>query len=77
VATARLSVPAGPNRMAKPCCSVSTVGPISDFDGLHSRPHDAMRKASLARLLARHVDGIFLSDFQQGEIALTCFVTPA
>jgi bifunctional non-homologous end joining protein LigD len=27
-----------------------------------------MRKASLARLLARRVDGIFLSDFEQGEI---------
>ena len=63
----------------------------SDFDGLHSRRHDAevefyafdilvsdgedvrklplsMRKARLARLLARRVDGIFLSDFAQGEI---------
>jgi bifunctional non-homologous end joining protein LigD len=28
----------------------------------------SMRKASLARLLARRVDGIFLSDFEQGEI---------
>ena len=59
----------------------------SDFNGLHSRKHDAevvqfyafdilvsdgedlrrlplnMRKASLARLLARRVDGIFLSDW--------------
>ena len=32
-----------------------------------------MRKASLARLLARHVDGIFLSDFQQGEIGPDLF----
>jgi bifunctional non-homologous end joining protein LigD len=62
----------------------------SDFNGLHSRQHDAdvqfyafdclvsdgedirrlplsMRKASLARLLARR-DSIFLSDFEQGEI---------
>ena len=31
-----------------------------------------MRKASLSRLLARRVGGIFLSDFEQGEIALTC-----
>ena len=30
-----------------------------------------MRKANLARLLARRVDGIFLSDFEQGEMALT------
>ena len=26
-----------------------------------------MRKANLARLLARRLDGIFLSDFEQGE----------
>jgi len=55
----------------------------SDFNGLHSRKHDhevefyafdirklplSMRKASLSHLLARRVDGIFLSDFEQGEI---------
>ena len=63
----------------------------SDFNGLHSRRHDAdllfyafdmlvsdgedlrklpltMRKSNLSRLLARRVDGIFLSDFEQGEI---------
>ena len=68
----------------------------SDFDGLHSRRHDAevefyafdilvsdgedlrglplsMRKASLSRLLARRVDGIFLSDFEQGEIGPDLF----
>ena len=68
----------------------------SDFDGLHSRRHDAevefyafdilvsdgedvrklplsMRKANLARLLARRVDGIFLSDFEQGEIGPDLF----
>jgi hypothetical protein len=28
----------------------------------------SMRKANLARLLARRPDGIFLSDFEQGEI---------
>ena len=32
-----------------------------------------MRKASLARLLARRVDGIFLSDFEQGEIGPELF----
>jgi bifunctional non-homologous end joining protein LigD len=59
------------------------VDGISDFNGLHSRKHDdifvsdgedvrklplSMRKANLSRLLARRVDGIFLSDFEQGEI---------
>ena len=34
-----------------------------------------MRKASLARLLARRVDGIFLSDFEQGEIGPTYSAT--
>ena len=33
----------------------------------------SMRKASLSRLLARHVDGIFLSDFEQGEIGPDLF----
>ena len=32
-----------------------------------------MRKASLARLLARRVDGIFLSDFEQGKIGPDLF----
>ena len=68
----------------------------SDFNGLHSRKHDAevefyafdilvsdgedlrklplsMRKANLARLLARRVDGIFLSNFEQGEIGPDLF----
>ena len=33
----------------------------------------SMRKASLARLLARRMDGIFLSDFEQGEIGPDLF----
>jgi bifunctional non-homologous end joining protein LigD len=68
----------------------------SDFNGLHSRRHDAevqfyafdvlaidgedlrrlplsMRKTNLARLLARRIDGIFLSDFEQGEIGPDLF----
>ena len=68
----------------------------SDFNGLHSRKHDAevefyafdmlvsdgedlrklpltMRKTNLSRLLARRVDGIFLSDFAQGEIGPDLF----
>jgi hypothetical protein len=32
-----------------------------------------MRKASLSRLLARRVDGIFLSEFEQGEIGPDLF----
>jgi len=32
-----------------------------------------MRKANLSRLLARRVDGIFLSDFEQGEIGPDLF----
>jgi hypothetical protein len=40
---------------------------VSDGEDLRRLPL-SMRKASLARLLARRVDGIFLSDFEQGEI---------
>jgi bifunctional non-homologous end joining protein LigD len=47
------------------------------FDMLVSVGEDlrtlSMRKASLARLLARRVDGIFLSDFEQGEIGPDLF----
>ena len=66
------------------------VDGVSDFDGLHSRKHDAevqfyafdmlvsdgedlrklplsMRKTNLARLLARRVDGIFLSRLRTGR----------
>ena len=65
------------------------LGRRSDFNGLHSRKHDfdvlisdgddlrklplSMRKTNLARLLARRVDGIFLSDFEQGEIGPELF----
>jgi bifunctional non-homologous end joining protein LigD len=40
---------------------------VSDGDDLRRLPL-SMRKTNLARLLARRVDGIFLSDFKQGEI---------
>jgi bifunctional non-homologous end joining protein LigD len=43
-----------------------------DGDDLRDLPL-SMRKANLARLLARRPDGIFLSEFEQGEIGLTCF----
>ncbi len=33
----------------------------------------SMRKTNLARLLARRVDGIFLSDFERGEIGPDLF----
>ena len=35
--------------------------------------HCRCAKASLSRLLARRVDGIFLSDFEQGEIGPDLF----
>jgi bifunctional non-homologous end joining protein LigD len=34
----------------------------------------SIRKANLARLLARRPDGIFLSDFEQGEIGPDLFI---
>ena len=47
-----------------------------DGDDLRDLPR-SMRKANLARLLARRPDGIFLSDFEQGEIGLDLFRKPA
>ena len=41
---------------------------ISDGEDLRKLPL-SMRKANLSRLLARHVDGIFLSDFEQARSA--------
>jgi bifunctional non-homologous end joining protein LigD len=43
-----------------------------DGDDLRKLPL-SMRKANLARLLARRRDGIFLSDFEQGEIGPDLF----
>src|SRR6478609_936799 len=45
---------------------------MSDGDDLRKLPLN-MRKASLARLLARRVNGIFLSDFERGEIGPDLF----
>jgi bifunctional non-homologous end joining protein LigD len=45
---------------------------LSDGDGLRKLPL-TMRKADLSRLLARRVDGIFLSDFEQGAIGPDLF----
>jgi len=44
-----------------------------DGDDLRRLPL-SMRKANLARLLARRPDGIFLGDFEQGEIGPDLFV---
>ena len=69
---------------------------VSDFNGLHSRKHNAevefyafdimvsdgedvrklplsMRKANLAQLLARRINGIHLAPFEQGEIGPDLF----
>jgi bifunctional non-homologous end joining protein LigD len=40
---------------------------VSDGEDIRKLPL-SMRKTNLSRLLARRVDGIFLSDFEQGEI---------
>src|SRR6478609_3691840 len=45
---------------------------VSDSDDLRELPL-TIRKANLSRLLARRVDGIFLSDFEQGEIGPDLF----
>ena len=45
---------------------------VSDGEDLRKLPL-SMRKASLAQLLARRVDGIFLSEFEQGEIGPDLF----
>jgi ATP-dependent DNA ligase len=45
---------------------------MSDGDDLRKLPL-SMRKASLARLMARRVNGIFLSDFELGEIGPDLF----
>jgi len=45
---------------------------LSDGEDLRKLPL-SMRKTNLARLLTRRVDGIFLSDFEQGEIGPDLF----
>ncbi len=45
---------------------------VSDGEDIRRLPL-SMRKTNLARLLARRVDGIFLSDFEQGEIGPDLF----
>ena len=60
---------------ASPCAPASiarNVPASSETLALAGLPL-SMRKASLSRLLARRVDGIFLSDFEQGEIGPDLF----
>jgi ATP-dependent DNA ligase len=45
---------------------------VSDGDDIRGLPL-SMRKANLARLLARRVDGILLNDFERGEIGPDLF----
>ena len=45
---------------------------VNDGDDIRKLPL-SMRKTNLARLLTRRVDGIFLSDFEQGEIGPDLF----
>jgi bifunctional non-homologous end joining protein LigD len=45
---------------------------LADGDDLRDLPL-SMRKANLARLLARRPEGIFLSDFEQGELGPDLF----
>ena len=45
---------------------------VSDGEDIRKLPL-SMRKTNLSRLLARRVDGIFLSDYEQGEIGPDLF----
>ncbi|MET3840449.1 ATP-dependent DNA ligase [Bradyrhizobium sp. OAE829] len=45
---------------------------VADGDDIRKLPL-TMRKTNLARLLARRVDGIFISDFERGEIGSELF----
>jgi bifunctional non-homologous end joining protein LigD len=45
---------------------------VTDDDDIRKMPL-AMRKTNLARLLAPRVDGIFISDFERGEIGPELF----
>jgi hypothetical protein len=66
---------------AKRSCSASTASPTSTpyIDVLAGGGDDmrdlplSMRKANLARLLARGPDGIFIAPFEQGEIGPDLF----
>ena len=54
------------------CSSMPSTCLVSDGDDIRKLPL-SMRKTNLSRLLARRVDGIFLSDFEQGEIGPDLF----
>jgi hypothetical protein len=69
-----------PSKSDTPSTPSSTASPsitnedllAADGDDLRKLPL-AMRKTNLARLLARRPDGIFVSDFGQGEIGPELF----
>jgi bifunctional non-homologous end joining protein LigD len=46
---------------------------FESYGGNSSATRHSARKTRLAQLLARRVDGIFLSDFEQGEIGPDLF----
>jgi ATP-dependent DNA ligase len=75
---ARCSVEAGhhaveqPNNRERSLRSYAFDILVSDGEDLRRLPL-SMRKASLARLLARRVDGIHLAPFEQGEIGPDLF----
>jgi ATP-dependent DNA ligase len=61
-----------PASTTKKCNSAPFDVLAMDGDDLHRLPL-SMRKANLARLLARRPDGIFISQFEQGEIGPDLF----
>ena len=54
------------------CSSTLSTSWSADGEDVRKLPL-SMRKTNLSRLLARRVDGIFLSDFEQGEIGPDLF----
>ena len=64
--------PAQPLQLIRPRRRGRAARRRRHFEDLR-RPPLSMRKANLTRLLARRVDGIFLSDFEQGEIGPDLF----
>src|SRR5580698_8191745 len=58
--------------MTMKCNFTRSISLAVDGDDLRKLPL-AMRKTNLARLLARRPEGIFISDFEQGEIGPELF----
>jgi len=64
------ALPSGRHNEKVQLCAFDVLA--MDGDDLRDLPL-SMRKANLARLLARQPDGIFLSEFEQGEIGPDLF----